>query len=408
MNPRVLFVDHAAVLSGAELALLDIARHFRRTSRVVLFEDGPFRKRLEEEDVAVDVIAAPESVTSVTRAGGLWDDLKASFGVLKLAWKLARRACSYDVLHANSQKAMVVSALAGALARRPVVWHLHDLMNADHFSTLHRVVTTQAANALVTRVIANSQATREAFVRNGGAPSKVRVVYNGIRSTAFETESASETNIAPSSATDTPEMVSQKRNKRCTLELTASDLVDDAPVVGVFGRLAPWKGQHVLIEALRELPYAHALVVGAPLFENDHPYEQKLRAQAAHLGMEDRVHFLGFRDDVPHLMHACDVVAHTSVDAEPFGRVVVEGMMAGRPVVAARAGGPQEIVESGVTGLLVPPGDPEALAAALRKVLEQPERARALAAEGRRVARRRFSVDTMLEAMEQQYRQIAP
>jgi glycosyltransferase involved in cell wall biosynthesis len=103
------------------------------------------------------------------------------------------------------------------------------------------------------------------------------------------------------------------------------------------------------------------------LFGED-AYAAGLRTQAEQLGVADRVRFLGEREDVPTLLRAADAVVHTAVDAEPFGRVVVEGMLARRPVIATDAGGVREILRDGVTGLLVPPGDPVALAGAVERV----------------------------------------
>jgi glycosyltransferase involved in cell wall biosynthesis len=108
----------------------------------------------------------------------------------------------------------------------------------------------------------------------------------------------------------------------------------------------------------------------------------------------------GFRADVPALMRACDVVLHTSTDPEPFGRVVVEGMLAGRPVVATDRGGPAEILAGSGAGLLVPAGDADALADALGGLLGNPERAVAMGRAGRERARRDFSVEQMVGGLD--------
>ena len=132
-----------------------------------------------------------------------------------------------------------------------------------------------------------------------------------------------------------------------------------------------------------------------------------MREKAKALGIEERVHFLGFRDDVPRLMRLSDVVVHASVAAEPFGRMIVEGMLAKSPVVAGRAGGALEIVEDGVTGLLVPPGDPESLSGVLAGLLQNPSTSQALAEAGYTAARKRFSLAAMLEGVERQVREVA-
>ena len=156
----------------------------------------------------------------------------------------------------------------------------------------------------------------------------------------------------------------------------------------------------MLLDALERIPGMNALFVGAPLFREETGYQEQLIETAKALGLEDRVRFMGFRENIAELLHAVDFVAHTSVSPEPFGRVIVEGMLAGKPVVASRAGGACEIIEDGVTGCLVPPGDSVALAAALRMLMEQPAEASRLGEAGRISAMQRFPVGAMLRGIE--------
>jgi glycosyltransferase involved in cell wall biosynthesis len=163
---------------------------------------------------------------------------------------------------------------------------------------------------------------------------------------------------------------------------------DGALRVGILGRIAPWKGQDVFVEAFaRAFPDggATAVVAGAPLFGEDE-YDQLLRERVTALRIGDRVEFAGFVDDVPGLLAGLDVLVHASVIPEPHGQVVVEGMAAGLAVIASAAGGPAEIVTDGSDGLLVAPGDGEALAGALRRLAEDPALRERLGAAARRRA----------------------
>jgi glycosyltransferase involved in cell wall biosynthesis len=175
--------------------------------------------------------------------------------------------------------------------------------------------------------------------------------------------------------------------------------IGETPLVGAFGRLAPWKGQHVLIEALRELPGVHALIVGQDLY-GEREYEAALRQTVTEGGLADRVHFLGFRTDIPLLMRAVDVVVHTSTAPEPFGRVIVEGMMSGRPIVATAGGGPEEILQNGTSGIIVPPNDSGALATAIRRLLEPGAWRNRIVAAAQGRAHRLFSLSSMLEQID--------
>jgi glycosyltransferase involved in cell wall biosynthesis len=369
-GPRVLFVDHAAVLGGAELSLLDLAGGMRERATVLLFQDGPFRERLEEAGVTAAVLPAPPALLDIRRGGRA--GAASAPSVAAHALRLVPECRRHDVVYANSQKAFAVAAFAGWIARRPVVWHLRDLLTPEHFSASHRRLVTGLARRFATRVVANSAATRDAFVAAGGPAEHVRVVYNGIDPAPFEA-------------------VDDGDAARLRAELG----VGDAPLVGVFSRLAEWKGQHHLLDALAGLPAAHALLVGDALFPGDEAYATGLRERAAQPDLAGRVHFLGFRRDVPALMRACDVVAHTSAAPEPFGRVIVEGMLARRPVVATAAGGAVELVADGRTGLLVPPGDARALRDALARLFGEPTLGARLAEAGAEEARRRFGVERM-------------
>ena len=153
----------------------------------------------------------------------------------------------------------------------------------------------------------------------------------------------------------------------------------------------------MLAEALIELPEAQALLVGDALF-GEQAYRQSLEDALARSGVAKHVRLTGFRSDIPALMQLCDVIVHTSTAPEPFGRVIVEGMLAGRPVIASDAGGAAEIVENEDSGLLIPPGDPTLLAGALRRLLADPLFARRITARtpGRHHALAFFGLETTL------------
>jgi len=378
---RPLFLDQSGALGGAELYLLDLARAYHPAGRVLLFDDGPFLDRLQAEGLSCEVLPAARSLTAVRKQGGLGAYLRGLPGLAALVSQVAAQARRFDLIFANTQKALVVGGLAGLLARRPVVWNLHDLLTTDHFSPLSLRASVWAANWLTCHVIANSRASRSAY-RAAGGSTPASVVYNGLDPAPFDAISSHEVTAL-----------------RTRLGL------GEGPVIGVFSRLANWKGQHVLVEAvgriraLVERIGVQVLLVGDALFEGDRAYAEALRAQVEARGLADRVHFLGFRDDVPALMRLCDVVVHTSTAPEPFGRVIVEGMLAERPVVATAAGGATEILVDGRTGRLVPAGDPGALATVLSELLDRPDDARRLGRAGALHARATFGREPMLRGV---------
>lgn len=375
MKPRILFLDHAAEPGGAELVLLDVASFFTPGALVLLFQDGPLRTRLEAKGVAVKIAKVRTSMLAARRGSGAAGTLRAMPGTLAQAAGVARLAHDFDLIYANSQKAFIVGAIAARVSKKPLVWHLHDLLTSGDFHPLLRKTAVTLANRCASLVLANSHATRTAFMEAGGRRALTEVVHPGIHPADF--------------LACNPTAIASWRTNLC----------GNAPLVGIFGRLTIWKGQHVFLSALADLPGVHGMVVGDTLFEN-RDYADQLRRQAQHLGISERTHFLGHSDAIPTLMQAVDLVIHGSISPEPFGRVIVEGMLAERPVIATAAGGVPEIIADGVNGVLVPPGDTKALSTAMATLLANPQRRRLIARRGREDALRRFSLAASLEATE--------
>ena len=374
---RVLAIDQSGVLGGAELSLLEVVKGLRSRIDVLLFNDGPFREALATAGARVDVLDSG-ALRDVRRDGGAAPRLGVVAGIASLVRATRSRARDADVLYANTQRAMVIGVLAGRLARKPVVWHLRDIVSPEHFGRVQRSVIKACAKLGLAHVIANSHASARAFEQLTGFDTRcIDVVHNGV-------------DEAPFTAL---EQVSQRQLRK------EAGLPEDAFLVGAFSRLARWKGQHVLLEALLLDTRMHAVLVGAPLFGED-DYAAELHAFVQAHDLAARVHFLGFRRDIAACMRAVDVIAHTSITPEPFGRVVVEGMLAKRPVVASRDGGVTEIVEHGESGLLCTPGDAAELAATLASLHDDPVLRTRLAARGLATARARFGKVQYVGAVE--------
>jgi glycosyltransferase involved in cell wall biosynthesis len=358
-------------MGGAEFCLLDIASNLRESSLVVLLEDGPFRHKLAEAGVSVAVVDA--GALHRVRRGSRLPSARAVTSVWRAAREVAAIARDFDVIHANSQKALVVGSLAARRVGTPLVWHLHDIIEPPAFSRLNIALDVWLANHRADRVLAVSQATAAAFVGQGGSRERVHVVYNGIDTRPFE---------------QTP---------RASTYRLANGLVR-VPLIGCFSRLAEWKGQHVLVEAVADLPGAHLLLVGGALF-GEHAYEGRLRALVHSRGMTDRVHFLGQRDDVPELMREVDLIVHPSTAPEPFARTLIEAMLSGHPPIASACGGVPELITTGRTGFLFPPGDVSALRSLLQRLLGAPETLAQVAVEARAHAFQHFAMPSFVAAV---------
>ncbi len=363
---KILFLDQSGKPGGAELCLVDIAKPYGKNALVGLFADGDFRKLLEENQIPVEVLTT--QAIKVSKQSGLFQALSSLGQVIPLINQVVQRAKKYDLIYANTQKALVVGAIASFLARRPLVYHLHDILSLEHFSKTNLRVAVNLINRCAALVIANSQASKAAFLEAGGKLDLVQVVYNGFAAKKYEVDELA------------------VRNLRENLELVGKF------VVGHFSRLSPWKGQHILIDALCQCPQdVVVILVGDALF-GEQEYVKYLHEKVIALGLENRVKFLGFRANIPQLMAVCDLVAHTSTAPEPFGRVIIEAMLCGKPVVAAQAGGAIELVQDGINGFLVTPGKPQELAWVINNCRQESVKTANIANNAKISASQRFDV----------------
>lgn len=373
-DPQILFIDHTGELAGGQLCLADIAIRVRNQCQVFLFQSGPFREFLEKNGVGV-ALPNRESGTLSVRKKSRWFAYLGSIPVLiSLFFNLVRVAKGFDLLYANTAKALMVSVPVALLLRKPLLFHLHDIIGAQHFNRINSWLLITGAN-LATGVIANSEASAQAYRQSGGKNGNLKVVPNGFPVERFQAD------VTESSA---------------VLRKSFGD--EDQAVVGLFGRVAVWKGQKVLVEALSQLPQVNGIIVGEALFtEEDQQYKKEVFALAEKLGVNHRLRFIGFQADVLPYLEAVDVVVHCSISPEPFGRVIVEAQLAGKPVIATKGGGPSEIIEDRVTGILVSPNQADELASAIKELLENRNWAEALAIKGRQAAVQRFGLESVLQ-----------
>jgi glycosyltransferase involved in cell wall biosynthesis len=183
----------------------------------------------------------------------------------------------------------------------------------------------------------------------------------------------------------------------------------DAPVVGIVGHLQAWKGQLLVVDAVARArarcPELRCLIVGG-VHRLGEEYGRQVRERIAAEGLTRDVILTGARRDVPACMDAMDVVIHSSMRREPFGRVMIEAMARGRPVIAPRFGGPREIVVDGETGLLVEPRDAGALADAIVALVTDGDRRRAMGVAARQRVDRVFDIRHHVRAMQDVFDEI--
>ncbi|HAX87675.1 MAG TPA: glycosyltransferase family 1 protein [Cyanobacteria bacterium UBA11370] len=377
---KILFLDQSGKLGGAELSLTDLANFYRDNCLVGLFCDGSFKELLEQKNIPVTVLTNQK--INVRKTSSIIDSLGSISSIIPLIAKVAKLARNYDLIYANTQKALVVGALASILSRRPLVYHLRDILSADHFSRTNRWIAVTLANRFSSLVITNSKATQAAFIEAGGRIDLTTVVYNGFEPNNYRI----------------PEFNSHEIRQKIGFKQQF--------IVGHFSRLSPWKGQHILLEALSECPSdIAAIFVGDALF-GEQDYVEYLHQQVTALNLEERVKFIGFRSDIVPLMKACDLIAHTSTAPEPFGRVIVEAMLCDRPIVASAAGGVIELIETDKTGWLFPPGNSQHLAQIITTCYNHPKQAQTRVNQAKIQATQRFDLHAINHQIDQLLQQL--
>jgi glycosyltransferase involved in cell wall biosynthesis len=321
----LLMANFADVIGGGEESLLGLAATLdRRRLRVLasVTGDGEVATRLRALGVPVGVVRLPPVRP--------WTLGPIGLAVMRLRRLVQRERVS--LVHAHGSRGALYAGLATLGLGVPLVWHVRETGPDPRLDGL--------LARLAEAIVVNSGATAGRIRRLPGAVAKLTIVPNGVDPTRF----------APGPA-----------DRRLGDSLGLDPAV---PVVGYFGRLERPKGVDVLVDAARRLH--DKLPATAFLFVGEGPLRETLTARAAAAGLPAR--FAGQRDDVAALLRLCAVVVMPSRQ-EAFGRVLIEAMAAGVPVVASAVGGIPEVCIDGVTALLVPPDDPDALAVAIALTL---------------------------------------
>jgi glycosyltransferase involved in cell wall biosynthesis len=381
MPHRILYACETAQISGAEIVLLNLIGSLDRTlfePRALSAPGGPMPRRLAALGVPVETIRFPWLRGAPRSALLEWPRLP-SFSRRLQAYLRDRQV---DILHTNSWGAQLTCADAALAAGVVTVWHMHAILK--HRWPNAWVMRRAARSA--DRIICVSRAVARELEAFGVPPHKLVVIHNGL------------------------DLAGRFRPRSATGLLRAQfGLPLNARLVGMIGQLALWKGQHIFLHAAaiaaKSQPDAVFLIIGEPLF-GDTGYQARLIGLARAGGIEGRVIFAGRRDDMPEVLAELDLVVHASVLPDSLPTVLIEAGAAGKPVVATAAGGVPEIVNDGGSGLLVPPGDADAMAAAIDRLLSNRDAAAAMGEAARRIVEQRFTIERFAGRIQELYREL--
>jgi len=369
-----LFIHHANDMYGADIGLLHAIQSLDRDTYfpiVILPSDMPTGMLSPElERLGVEFhfarlgILRRKYLKPRTILPLLLDGLRGA----ALVRSMARRR-SVALVYVNTF-VTVSGAIGGRLAGVPVLWHIREILALPR---PFRWTLLKTLRLCADRVVCISHAVRNSILQEEPAlAAKSIVLYNAV-------------SVANSQG-DPAEFVGIRE------ELA---LPQGSPLVGMVGRISHWKGQEILAQAaalvLESRPEVHFVAVGSYFADESH-YLDKLQALLRDLGIQQNFHLVDYRSNVTDVYRALDVFVLPSIKPEPFGRVTVEAMTQGRAVIATHHGGTVELIEEGVTGLLVPPSDPKALASAVERLLADPALREGMGLAAQKYAQQHFGL----------------
>jgi len=378
----ILFVHASADLYGSDKVLLDLVLNIDRNlfeSIVILPEKGPLFYLIKKAGIEVHDLP----IAKITRSAFTF------YGVINLGFRTITSLYGInkivgdrkiDIVHSNTL-AVVSGAFWSFLTNTKHLWHVHEIIeHPDIISTYY----PKLVNLFSYRVVTNSDATR--FWLENKSPdivSKVVTILNGLAHT---------------------DPVAKSESSRIRAFCNAPH---EEIVVVLVGRISRWKGQKLFVDALELLAdkgimTIRALIVGSPPAGQEH-FKADLVEYISESRAAEFIYLLDHTDNIWPVWAACDIAVVPSIEPEPFGMVAIEAMSARKPVIAANHGGLVEIVEDGITGILVPPRDACALANAIEAVAIDSELRRKMGENGFVRQKKYFSLEAYIHAFESQY-----
>lgn len=373
---RILFFSRVPKIGGGETSLLAILRGLDRTREVPVFaavEAGPLSREVEKLGIRTRYCGPVPAGLLSLRPKSVFRKIIYAFGAGPALWRLYRilKDEAIDIAHANEALEAAFLCLPCLAAGVPLIWTVRNLftMRPLYSFLYHRSAAVMAVSGAAAIPLVPLEKKRTAR----GLEPKVRVIYEGIA-------------VPP----------------------PAKPPFREKPyIAAIIGRLSSDKGQELFIRAAAlvspKMDQVKFLVVGDTHL-GDPDYANALQQLSRELGLMDQLEFTGFESDIWELFSRVDL-AVMACPIEAFGRVTIEAMAAGRPVIGIRAGGTAEIILDDVTGKLIA-NDPEELSLAILELLGNPQKAAAMGLAGRKRVEESFTIQNMVGRITELYREI--
>lgn len=385
-----MFISHTADLYGAERSLLDLLKRIDRNKYVplVLFPtDGPLKDKVSSIDCETVVFDMPWWVVKGRKSRSHL--IKLLLGMPAKVRYIRDLIRKEDISFVYTNTIVCIDgAIAAKLEGIPHIWHIHEIISATNNLKPYvpRFMMPVVVGILSDKLIVPSKAAKKA-IEWYFSEKKVRMIYNGVEIEKFARANS----------------YHHANNFREELEIG-----QNIKIVALIGLFLEIKGQADLVEAARIIcdNYRDVVFVFAGNGTTPStPYQRLVKKRISDLGLREKVYFVDFRDDIEVVMNAIDILVSASW-VESFSKVVCEAMAAGKPVVATKCGGPEEVVVDGKTGYLVPVANPKEMARAIKHLIENEDIAMEMGQRGCERIQKIFSIDQYVKNVERVFAEI--
>ena len=361
---NILYLHNESIMGGAEISLLNLVKRLDKqlfTPHFACSKEGPFIDELRNIKISPDFVQFP---------GIRWPNPIRICNTIRNLTNIIKKK-QIDLIHSNQPRSNLFGAIAAKINSVPIVWHERCLERG-------RFDSDNIFSSLPDRIICNSDAARNRFTKEK-IDAKIRTIINGVDLSEFD-----------------PESNGSVIRKEFNID-------KDELVIGTVGRIDSEKGYECFLESariiLQDIEKVHFLVVG----EASNPsFQKSLYKMSEEKGIDKKTTFTGYRRDIPQLLANMDVVVLPS-EIDACSRVLFESMAMQKPLVAANAGGTPEIVQDGITGLLVKPRDSSEMAKCILKLLHNKSLSEQYGKAGRKRVEEMFTIERNIKETESVY-----
>jgi glycosyltransferase involved in cell wall biosynthesis len=384
---KIAILDHSPDLGGAEVTLLTLLRNIDRSRfdvTVIVPSEGTFSKALGASGIPVSIVHLPMGLIRLKR-GKAFRSLLLLLASLFSLQLFILNLCLYlkknrfQLVLTNTIKSHLYGSVAARLCSIPLIWRFHDILSPSDFSPFLIKCIALFGRLFPKKILAVSKVTRDHLAQNGIDRGKIDVIFNSVDPERLEATGGF-------------------KNIRGEYRLE-----NGVRLVGCIGRIIPQKGQKVLLSAipgvLQRYPDAVFLIVG-DAFLKEEAYKKELVEFIEKSGLEKSTRLTGFRTDIGNVIQSLDLVIFPSIAPEAFPLSVLEAMWLGKPVIASDIGGVKEIIEDGVTGVLVEPNQPEQITDRILSLFDHQEISDRIGQNAKEMVRQEFSLNNYVLCME--------